>query len=441
MALERSGTLRKKTPAAQELHGDEVEEIVTLRYEETLPAKPPIPVTVALPRAPPTEPHPALRSRPATPIEDEDPTKREFGLALAETPGTRESWLNGVDEHRPVTLATNGATSTQKSVPLDNPNLNKSENSISPSRWKSVVRRTNVPKTPVSDEEFSPITTPIPSNNRLELDFMDDITFSKRGSVLLGGEKALDGQTREMSVRSTRLASHSINSTSSAKILSEETEKESQKVRSLYDSGVALEWVNGKSVGHDPVDEDIGVDETERSLNLNHESQTARLATHHIERPESLLSAFRREYEMAGGIEDWENIEGGDVDRYGFIKARQESARTGSPEPRAPQRVSTVSLSGYCNSTPFQFSRKTQCVSALTLHRFSTWPRKHLADVVVWVGLCRLLAPLNLFHIDLPVANSLPGLSIPNPPVHRRKVQMVHFEMLQIDFQATKIDD
>jgi hypothetical protein len=49
------------------------------------------------------------------------------------------------------------------------------------------------------------------------------------------------------------------------------------------------------------------------------------------------------EHELAGGLEDWEDINGGDVDRYGFITVRKEIAnRAGSPEPRSIQRISTV---------------------------------------------------------------------------------------------------
>lgn len=63
-----------------------------------------------------------------------------------------------------------------------------------------------------------------------------------------------------------------------------------------------------------------------------------------IERPQSAISTMsenRKEHELAGGIEDWEDINGRDVDRYGFINQRP-SSRSGTPEPRPPQRVSTV---------------------------------------------------------------------------------------------------
>lgn len=55
------------------------------------------------------------------------------------------------------------------------------------------------------------------------------------------------------------------------------------------------------------------------------------------------VSLIKTEHEMAGGIEDWEDVHGEDVDRYGFITLRKEPSRGGTPEPRAPQRVSTVS--------------------------------------------------------------------------------------------------
>jgi hypothetical protein len=66
-------------------------------------------------------------------------------------------------------------------------------------------------------------------------------------------------------------------------------------------------------------------------------------------RPNSALTAGRAssikmEHELAGGLEDWEDVSGGDVDRYGFITVRKETAnRAGTPEPKPPQRISTVS--------------------------------------------------------------------------------------------------
>ena len=66
-----------------------------------------------------------------------------------------------------------------------------------------------------------------------------------------------------------------------------------------------------------------------------------------IPRPQSASSTrseshIKKEHELAGGIEDWENVNGSDVDRYGFIKLDRKSSRPGTPEPKPPQRVSTM---------------------------------------------------------------------------------------------------
>lgn len=59
------------------------------------------------------------------------------------------------------------------------------------------------------------------------------------------------------------------------------------------------------------------------------------------ERPNSVVS-IRKEHELAGGIEDWEDVNGRDVDRYGFISLSRRRSRPGTPEPKPPQRVSTA---------------------------------------------------------------------------------------------------
>lgn len=42
-------------------------------------------------------------------------------------------------------------------------------------------------------------------------------------------------------------------------------------------------------------------------------------------------TSSRREHELAGGIEDWEDVNGADVDRYGFITPRRPESRVGTP--------------------------------------------------------------------------------------------------------------
>ncbi len=160
------------------------------------------------------------------------------------------------------------------------------------------------------------------------------------------------------------MPSTSMVATSNSKLLSEELEKESQKVRSMYEIGQSTDWLNGRlSVIGDSslVEEEAIIDESEpwvvflpknvRITNKSrHNSNLGFSYPNHSLRPNSSLtnrraSTVRMEHELAGGIEDWEDIDGGDVDRYGFITMRRDSVkRAGSPEPRPPQRISTVSF-------------------------------------------------------------------------------------------------
>ena len=46
------------------------------------------------------------------------------------------------------------------------------------------------------EKEFVPITTDIPTDEFLDEEFLRTLSFSKRGSVMLGGKKAVNGQAR-----------------------------------------------------------------------------------------------------------------------------------------------------------------------------------------------------------------------------------------------------
>ncbi|KAF2721054.1 hypothetical protein K431DRAFT_285314 [Polychaeton citri CBS 116435] len=51
----------------------------------------------------------------------------------------------------------------------------------------------------------------------------------------------------------------------------------------------------------------------------------------------------RQPHELAGGIEDWEDVEGQDVDRYGFINAKRTASAASEPISRdGPHRVATA---------------------------------------------------------------------------------------------------
>jgi hypothetical protein len=390
MALEKIGGLLTKiatTAQSSVANGG----LKSLRYEETLPAKPPIPVTIVPPRAPPTDTHPALR-RPPSSTEQQDISKRDSGLAPTESTAAREGSLTAGDENSLFSPTSSSLAHTNSAMTPEIPeslDLNKRDSSSTLSRWRrGSIKKENYPKTPQrqgnktrgSDDDFSPITTPIPTDGQLELNFMDKISFSNRGSVLLSGKKVRKEHSREILTRrsvqqevrrqvriadtsESRQASNSMVISSNSKLLSEELELESQKVRSMYEIGQSMEWVNGRLpasfISTAMVEEETVDDESEQlvsfpltwkaidRVSLNGNGDT--LKRNDGLRPNSSLTAGRAssiktEHELAGGLEDWEDISGGDVDRYGFITVRKETTnRAGTPEPRSPQRISTVS--------------------------------------------------------------------------------------------------
>jgi hypothetical protein len=273
MAPKTSGNFRTKTITTTQQQTRTDNGIITLRYEETLPAKPPIAVTVAPPRAPPTDTHPALR-RPSTGAEEKDESKRDSGLAPATSSKARDDSVNTVDDNA-LGVAINFNSSPQaaktpytpRQVPRT-PKFTKSDSmgSGSVSRWrKPGSTKGSLPRTPPSaaktEEEFSPITTPIPTDSLLDEDFLEQLSFSTRGSMMLGGKKAVSGHSRANGgrrwVSEHRDVRYSINkhfrqpsfsmlASPSIRVLSDDLEKESQKVRSMYETGSKDDWQDGR---------------------------------------------------------------------------------------------------------------------------------------------------------------------------------------------------
>ncbi|KAI0518181.1 rab-GTPase-TBC domain-containing protein [Xylaria bambusicola] len=130
----------------------------------------------------------------------------------------------------------------------------------------------------------------------------------------------------------------------SIRVISAEAEKESQKVRSLYESGEVLPFGDGdvpSPIGEafEPPQEvlsDVVGNDAPSDQRLGHPTQTSASTS-------SLAQQGNRE--LAGGIEDWEGVDGQDVDRYGFIVPhRPESSSppsTATPPGSSPIRYSS----------------------------------------------------------------------------------------------------
>ncbi|KAI1471557.1 TBC domain-containing protein [Daldinia caldariorum] len=246
---------------------------------------------------------------------------------------------------------------------------------------------------PMSNPHDSPIiSTTIPTERLLEDDFMTQLSFSKRGSLIFGakhsrrsnknlaimaeqhgninnenadtervkqprafplvptreknpdefvGVSASASANDEPAQISSGASDNALTSTSptprrpppSVRVISAEAEKESQKVRSLYESGEGVKWEEGAR--RSSIDERIQPS-AENPLEENANDASNDPVGHPTPTSASTSSPqdkdIRTEYELAGGIEDWEGVQVEDVDRYGFISVQQpRDSRPSSP--------------------------------------------------------------------------------------------------------------
>jgi hypothetical protein len=176
--------------------------------------------------------------------------------------------------------------------------------------------------------------------------------------MFIGGKKA--NATSSSANGQLRISSRQLqpNQTSSRlkppkptlKTLSAEEESLSQKVRMMYETG------KDDSTTFDDrssLQDNVAATEDTTSLAGSAVPSATDLTSNGSMRGSTSLrrrpSNIKREpHELAGGIEDWQDVLGGDVDRYGFIIHRplpselsSSSLAQSSPEPQPLQRVST----------------------------------------------------------------------------------------------------
>lgn len=148
---------------------------------------------------------------------------------------------------------------------------------------------------------------------------------------------------------------------SSMRILSADEVFLSRKVRSMYEYGDenAGEWVamggdieglpTSGLIRQEPMSEIENGADVAQTASVNQKLDQQEPTTPDLRSgSSSQTGAYAKEpTEVAGGIEDWEDVQGGDVDRYGFIVARKSGSRGsgnsshGAGSPRI-QRVSTA---------------------------------------------------------------------------------------------------
>ncbi|KAL8948982.1 MAG: hypothetical protein Q9222_004870 [Ikaeria aurantiellina] len=218
----------------------------------------------------------------------------------------------------------------------------------------------NVP--PVPQIPFVKIATEIPTGSFDDLTLPGQIEFSNRGSMLIGGKKAQNGNGSLFS-GALRGRKQSVQLAASftpqpKRILSADEELLSSRVRGKYEDGHDNTYDNvvgpGSSAqGEGRVEIPSGTIPSITATQYDHTPDDAFVATR--SRNESLVDSGsldvlpQDEKQLAGGIEDWDDVDNGDVDRYGFIVPRKPSTGSSleSPRPRSPdrpriRRVSTI---------------------------------------------------------------------------------------------------
>ena len=190
--------------------------------------------------------------------------------------------------------------------------------------------------------------------------------------MLLGGKKANKEHARNVStgrlIGSRRKLSTDLLSPPDSlpkRVLSANDEALSHKVRSMYEGGAEDDSIcavglhdtmgNGSIEEQKPSIRQVSNSSlssaTVPQITMNGESarkSPSQATTTNTGNRSSVI--VREANELAGGIEDWEDLNGGDVDRYGFIIPRKASSpasslssnRANSPEPARIQRMTTV---------------------------------------------------------------------------------------------------
>lgn len=206
MAAERSSNPRTKPATMKAPNPRNDDGLKTCQYEATKEGQPPI--TISPPhRAPPANTHPALRV-------DENLTKRDSGLA----PTTFTTTRHGSDVTMPESISSIQRSSSPLAIPqaasmtnikdressAGSGKLRKSSAETTKRRTSKATDSTNINKASSLHRDFSPLMIPVPCDAHSGMDFMESLTFSNRGSVLLGGKKAVNEQLHP--IANTRLA-------------------------------------------------------------------------------------------------------------------------------------------------------------------------------------------------------------------------------------------
>lgn len=352
------------------------ESLRAISYADTIAAEPPIPITAATPPSDSKHKGVVCPSRPKTSIQRLSPqnarskaqdVRRDSGLAPSSSTARDSRTTLGTDVDSSISIK------RTPSIPSSSAN-DEAATSLRPKTPGDEGLATTKEKdelAPIPQIPFMGILTEIPTGSFEDLTVPGKVEFSKRGSMLIGGKKANNANGEIL--RNRRAVSSRTDANGSllppepsvpTKVLSADDEALSHKVRSMYEGrgDRDTDWAAElkANMGYCRIEEET-TSTNQASHPPSHPGPISQVITngHDTYRVPSQAptstskrSSFlaREANELAGGIEDWENLSGGDVDRYGFIVPRKFKSQASSlnssqfnpPEPPRIQRMSTL---------------------------------------------------------------------------------------------------
>ena len=352
------------------------ETLRAISYDSTVAAEPPVTTTKAISPSLPVGPIPNGRMSPR--IQSETPSIRSKSR---QSSVTRPSTARPADDGHATPTGRTSSLRSATSVPQIRVEQHANPSKKSDKWWKPRKSEDNNQRQEkVNGATFHGIELDIPSG-ALDGFTTDNLEFSKRGSVMMGGQKSngtngtngTNGHLRPTPPTRRIKSNPSLRAKAQQqKVLSVDEEILSQRVRSFYEMGseTAVDGDDRSSISQNNAtiweENNMGPEApSTTSLSQTPSRNTSRTDMNSASsiknregRSMSGAAIKREDMELAGGFEDWQDVENGYVDRYGFIMAR--SPFLGTPKvgvQRAPSSLESQGLQRV--STSLQLASET----------------------------------------------------------------------------------
>ncbi|KAL2891018.1 TBC domain-containing protein [Ceratocystis lukuohia] len=276
------------------------------------------------------------------------------GASLFKPSATQDNALSGVESCTPQSEADTASTSATRDYTLE---LTSSPPVTANWSWKDppIIRKTSPTPSPSFSSVIAPRLTRDPTYDLIDVLRDQLASRAETPDTLLGEPSGHDSDTTagELENIESDLDSPGIMAMAPSMPPAElvkaglpDLEKESHKVRSLYEGGDALRWENGRP-GNAPGVPSVSIDSVEPLEPMPEAPEEAELVHHSdttaVGPPPTPTKRdshrTRQEFELAGGLEDWQDVHSGDVDRYGFINPRNPDSRISTPTESRQQQM------------------------------------------------------------------------------------------------------